>query len=118
MISNHGDLENTILNAVWAIEENEQNSDLIDVGSVQRSINSEQQKWAYTTIKTVLDRLVDKALLNKIKYGRKYFYSSTCSRLELGERAINKLVQQYFRSDMVSMLRTVEALSEKELTLV
>lgn len=118
IISTHGDLENTILNAVWSIEENGQDADSIDVGYVQKTINSEQQKWAYTTIKTVLDRLVEKALLNKIKFGRKYFYSSTCSRLEIAERAIRKISQQYFRSDMVSMLRMIEKLSESQLTMV
>ena len=60
MISNHGDLENTILNAVWDIEEDDSNANLIDVSLILNSINSADQSWAYTTIKTVLDRLSEK----------------------------------------------------------
>jgi predicted transcriptional regulator len=119
MISTHGDLENTIMNAVWQIEEDEENTELIDVASIQRIINTRVQSWAYTTIKTVLDRLTEKGRLNKIKYGRKFYYNSAIGRLEMAENALRKLSMQYFKNDMTSLANTAERLSSmKELALV
>ncbi|MDD3150395.1 MAG: BlaI/MecI/CopY family transcriptional regulator [Candidatus Gastranaerophilales bacterium] len=119
MISNHGNLENIVLNAVWDIEENANEPKNTDVSMVQKAINiNNEQSWAYTTIKTVLDRLVEKNLLRKNKQKRKYLYFSLCSREEMGQKAIKKLALQYFKNDISELLKVVEKVSKEELILV
>ena len=104
-----GDLENIILNALWLMEEDDK--DKIDVRDVQNKIRTDRQSWAYTTVKTVLDRLVDKELVLRVKEGKKYLYRSVIDREHAGEEAIRKLVRQYFRSDYSDMISCAELLS-------
>ena len=104
-----GDLENIILNALWLMEEDDK--DKIDVRDVQNKIRTDRQSWAYTTVKTVLDRLVDKELVLRVKEGKKYLYRSVIDREHAGEEAIRKLVRQYFRSDYSDMISCAERLS-------
>lgn len=93
-----GHLENIVLNALWSMEENDKLH--IDVSDVQSTINSETQKWAYTTIKTVLDRLVEKEEVVRIKIGKKYYYRTKISREVAGENAVKILIKQYFNGDI------------------
>ena len=91
MAFTHGTLENEILNAVWLMEENGVNNKNISVSEVLSEINNTGNIRAYTTVKTVMDRLVDKKLLNRIKTGKKFCYESTESREEMASVAIKKL---------------------------
>jgi BlaI family penicillinase repressor len=93
-----GDLENIILNALWDLESN--GNDKIFVGDIQEKIKSPNKKWAYTTVKTVLDRLVDKEIAVREKDGKKYLYRSVVDRDEAGIMALKKVVRQYFRNDI------------------
>ena len=104
-----GDLENIILNALWLMEEDDK--DKIDVRDVQNKIRTDRQSWAYTTVKTVLDRLVDKELVLRVKEGKKYLYRSVIDRENAGEEAIRKLVRQYFRCNYSDMISCAERLS-------
>ena len=104
-----GDLENIILNALWLMEE--EDKEKIDVRDVQDKIGTESKKWAYTTVKTVLDRLVDKELVLRIKEGKKYLYRTVVNREQAGEEAIKKLVKQYFRNNYNDMISCAERLS-------
>jgi len=108
-----GDLENIIMNAIWDLEE--EGSDKIDVTEVQQKINTEIQAWAYTTVKTVLDRLVKKESLERIKFHKKFFYKSNISREQAGIKAIEKLCRQYFRDEMKNLIRTAEKIAVGEL---
>lgn len=102
----HGSLENEILNAVWTMEEND-NLD-ISVSEVLNIINDNGNVRAYTTAKTVMDRLVEKKLLVRYKKGKKFYYKSTSSRGEMAQTAIKKLVGQYFNDDMRSLMKVLE----------
>ncbi len=93
-----GDLENIILNALWDLES--EGNEKIFVGDIQEKIKSANKKWAYTTVKTVLDRLVDKEIAVREKDGKKYLYRSVVDRDEAGVKALKKVVQQYFRNDV------------------
>lgn len=93
-----GDLENIILNALWDLESD--GNEKIFVGDIQEKIKSPNKKWAYTTVKTVLDRLVDKEIAVREKDGKKYLYRSVVDRDEAGVKALKKVVQQYFRNDI------------------
>ena len=107
MKESHGNLENEILNAVWKFEENKCDTN-ITVNDVFSIINAGGTLRAYTTIKTVMDRLVEKNLLVRNKIGKKFCYNSTLSRHELARKAIEKLARQYFHSDMKMLMNAVE----------
>lgn len=93
-----GDLENIILNALWDLEGDGRGK--IYVGDVQDKIRSSNKTWAYTTVKTVLDRLVDKEIAIREKDGKKYLYRSVVKRDEAGVLAIQKVMRQYFKNDV------------------
>lgn len=106
-----GDLENVILNAIWHMEEN--GKDVVAVADVQERINStESKKWAYTTVKTVMDRLVQKALVSRLKQGKKYFYKSSFSRMELGQINIRKVIKQYYNGNIQEFMSAAEGICE------
>lgn len=99
-----GDLENIILNALWDLEV--EGHSKIFVGDIQEKIKAERadaKEWAYTTVKTVLDRLVDKEIAVREKDGKKYLYRSVLKRDEAGTLALSKLLRQYFRSDVTNL---------------
>ncbi|MGE0200698.1 MAG: BlaI/MecI/CopY family transcriptional regulator [Candidatus Melainabacteria bacterium] len=93
-----GDLENIILNALWDLEL--EGSEKIFVGDIQERIKTAKKKWAYTTVKTVLDRLVDKEIAVREKDGKKYLYKSIVNRDDAGILAIQKVMRQYFKNDI------------------
>ncbi|OGH99701.1 MAG: hypothetical protein A2039_06035 [Candidatus Melainabacteria bacterium GWA2_34_9] len=101
-----GDFENILMNAIWDMEELDYEE--IDVSEVQSRINSEEQSWAYTTVKTVLDRLVKKESLERVKFNKKFFYKSIISRKEAGINAIEKLARQYFKGEMRELIKAAD----------
>ena len=107
MKDSHGNLENEILNVIWKFEENNCDTN-ITVNDVFNMLNAGPSPRAYTTIKTVMDRLVEKKLLVRNKIGKKFCYNSTESRIELAQKAIQKLARQYFHNDMQLLMRAVE----------
>ena len=108
MAFTHGTLENEILNAVWAMEEKGISTKNISVSEVLSEINEKGNIRAYTTVKTVMDRLVDKNLLERQKSGKKFCYKSVESRQEMAATAINKLAVQYFNNDIRSLIQALE----------
>ena len=105
----HGSLENEIMKTVWMMEEISE--DDVSVNEVQEYINKTSDSIrAYTTVKTVMDRLVDKNMLVRYKQGKKFFYKSVSSRDEMAEQAIKRLADQYFNNDMDSFANTVRAM--------
>ena len=108
MAFTHGTLENEILNAVWAMEESGINTKDVSVSEVLSQINNKGNIRAYTTVKTVMDRLVDKKLLKRQKIGKKFCYKSVESREKMAETAINKLALQYFNNDVRSLMKALE----------
>ena len=101
-----GDFENILMNAIWDMED--ELIDRIDVSEVQTRINSGCNNWAYTTVKTVLDRLVKKEMLERIKYNKKFFYKARTSREEAGTLAVKKLARQYFKGEVKNLIKTAE----------
>jgi len=101
-----GDFENVLMNSVWEMEES--GFEEIDVSEVQLRVNSKEQSWAYTTVKTVLDRLVKKDSLERIKFNKKFFYRSKISRKEAGINAIEKLARQYFKGEIRDLIKAAD----------
>lgn len=107
MASSHGTLENEIMNAVWSLEEKTDFCE-ISVNDVLMFINDNGSSKAYTTVKTVMDRLVEKKYLERFKFGKKFVYKSTSSRVERAENAIKVLAGQYFNNDIHSLMKVLE----------
>ncbi len=106
----HGSLENEILKTIWMLEEIESSD--VSVTEVQEVINRNSSvSRAYTTVKTVMDRLVEKNMLVRYKQGKKFFYKTVSSRDEMAQEAIKKLASQYFNNDMDSLVKTISSMS-------
>ena len=91
-----GFLEMDILNAFWILTSENEDRDISiqDVVDYLSSIGTER---AYTTIKTVMDRLVSKSILVRYKSGKKFFYKVTMNKREMAlevmeEFGVNNLV--------------------------
>lgn len=109
MNNSHGSLENEIMKTIWIIEEIEDTD--VSVNEVQESINrTSSSNRAYTTVKTVMDRLVEKNMLVRYKQGKKFFYKTVSTRDEMAQQAIKKLANQYFNNDMISLAQTVASM--------
>jgi len=81
-------LELLCLKALWALGE-------ANVNAV-RQIVAQSRPLAYTTIMTVLDRLVRKGLITRRKAGRAFLYAPQASRDALRRAAVRELVEGFF----------------------
>lgn len=110
----HGSLENLIMNVVWMHSDDYQG--LMSVNQVWEKLNllNTNKKWAYTTVKTVLDRLADKGMLDRIKSGKKFNYSTIMPRNEMAEKALKKLALDYFSNDFLAMAKFVQEMAYQE----
>jgi len=81
-------LELLCLKALWSLNE----------GNVRavREIVSQTRPLAYTTIMTVLDRLVRKGKLTRRKVGRAFVYAPQMSRDAMRHAAVRELVEGFF----------------------
>ena len=111
---NHGGLENLVMNVIW-------NNSSVYNGSMSVSDVTDElnklnlnKKRAYTTVKTILDRLYTKGLLDKKKVKNKYIYIQIMPRLEMAEKALKKVALEYFSNDFFEMTKFVRELAYEE----
>ena len=81
-------LELACLKALWILEEG-------NVRAVQQLV-AVSRPLAYTTIMTVLDRLVRKGALTRRKVGRAFVYSPEASRDTMRRAALRELLDGFF----------------------
>ncbi|HUI77857.1 MAG TPA: BlaI/MecI/CopY family transcriptional regulator [Bryobacteraceae bacterium] len=81
-------LELLCLNALWSIQEG-------NVKAVQTLV-ARTRPLAYTTIMTVLERLVRKGKLKRRKMGRSFLYSPEASRDSMRRAAVRELLNGFF----------------------
>jgi predicted transcriptional regulator len=81
-------LELLCLKALWSLREG-------NVRDVQQVV-AQSRPLAYTTIMTVLDRLVHKGKLARRKVGRAFVYSPQTSRDVMRRAAIRELLDGFF----------------------
>jgi len=81
-------LELACLRALWTLGEGR-------VKDVQ-SVVAESRPLAYTTIMTVLERLVRKGRLARRKVGRAFVYAPTASREAMRQVAVKELLDGFF----------------------
>lgn len=103
-----GDLENLILNALWKLEA--QGAEHVYVSDVLDAIRTPEREWAYTTVKTVMDRLVEKGLASRDKLGKRFFYASVLNRESAGRDALMKITRQYFLNDLDELQACISSL--------
>lgn len=102
-----GKLEIDILNSIWNLTSSGDRSD-ISIQDVVDDLASSGVERAYTTIKTVMDRLAGKSLLVRYKVGKKFFYSATLDREEMASESIKELSEQFFGGDYGELIRFIE----------
>ena len=109
-----GGLENLILNVIW--DNTDSYNGLMSVNQVWEKLNllNTNKKWAYTTVKTVLDRLVEKGLLDRVKSGKKFNYCTIMPRNEMAEKALKKVALEYFSNDFLAMTKFVKEMAYQE----
>lgn len=74
-------------------------------------------KWAYTTIRTMLTRLVEKGSISEHKRGNLSFYEPVLSRRKARMAALHSLVEQAFDGTFAPLMHFLieqEALSPAE----
>jgi predicted transcriptional regulator len=81
-------LELLCLRALWSLGEG-------NVKAVQQIVG-ESRPLAYTTIMTVLDRLVRKGMLARRKVGRSFYYAPQATRDAARRAAVRELLEGYF----------------------
>lgn len=90
-------LEMLCLKALWSLGE-------ANVKEVQ-AVVARSRPLAYTTIMTVLERLVRKKKLARRKVGRAFVYSLQASREEMRRAAIRELVAGFFDGSEEELIR-------------
>lgn len=102
-----GKLEIDILNSIWKLTSDNENRD-ISIQDVVDDLSTNGVERAYTTIKTVMDRLTAKSILVRYKVGKKFFYSAAAEKDELARDNIMEVAEQFFGSDYAEMIRFIE----------
>lgn len=103
----YGLLEIEIMNVIWHLQELDEDSN-ISVSDVVEELSKNQTQRAYTTIKTVMDRLVTKDILVRYRNNKKFFYRSTIDKSEAAHSAVKTISEQFFEGNTVQMLRFIE----------
>ena len=84
-------LELECLAALWALER-------APVAEVHARLAGRGRPLAYTTVLTVLDRLRRKRVVERERRGRAFVYTPLVTREQMRERALARLVSNYFDS--------------------
>ena len=103
-----GKLEIDILNSIWKLTENFEDRD-ISIQDVVDNLSENGIERAYTTIKTVMDRLTGKSILVRYKVGKKFYYKATMKKREMAMESVKEVAGQFFDSDYAGMIRFIEA---------
>lgn len=89
---NLGPLETEVMDFLWVQKSS-------TVSDVQRFLKKKNHKIAYTTVMTIMGRLMRKGLLERELEGKAYLYSPKISRerslKNVVERTVSSLIDQY-----------------------
>jgi predicted transcriptional regulator len=112
----YGVLEVGIMKVIWDLQEQNEDAN-ISVADIVIALNNNKVERAYTTVKTVMDRLVAKGVLVRYMNNKKFFYKSTVDRIEATKDAIDTVSDYFFAGNYVHMVRFIEKECENFLTL-
>mgnify|MGYP002467121179 FL=1 len=102
-----GKLEIDILNSFWNLTANDEDRD-ISIQDIVEELALNGIERAYTTIKTVMDRLTVKSVLVRYKVGKKFYYKATMNRNEMAMDAVKTVAEQFFNGNYVELIKFVE----------
>lgn len=102
-----GLLEIEIMNTIWEMQSENEDRD-IAISDIVEKLSQNSIQRAYTTIKTVMDRLVSKDILVRYKNGKKFYYRSAIDKVEAAQKAVSTVSNQYFDGNFASMIRFIE----------
>jgi predicted transcriptional regulator len=100
-----GDLQAEVMAAVWRLGE-------ATVEQV-RAVQPAERRSAYTTIQTVLNRLVDRGFLSRARDGRRFVYRARADQIDyltrtIGDR-LGRASPEARRSVLMNMVEELEA---------
>jgi BlaI family penicillinase repressor len=98
-----------ILQKVWELEP-------CAAPTVKEALKDEK-KWAYTTVKTMMDRMVKKGLLKTQKVRSIYLYSSAVTQYQARESEITRTLKRAFDGTFTPLMQFLienDQLSEEE----
>jgi predicted transcriptional regulator len=98
-------LELLCLRALWSLGEG-------NVKAVQRIV-SQSRPLAYTTIMTVLDRLVRKGMLARRKVGRSFAYAPQATLDAARRAAVRELLEGYFDGSEAALIEFLQGRREE-----
>ncbi|MGH9473311.1 MAG: BlaI/MecI/CopY family transcriptional regulator [Terriglobales bacterium] len=84
-------LELDCLVALWRLER-------APVAAVHAALSERGRPLAYTTVLTVMERLLRKGVVERRRQGRAFQYAPLITRVQMRERALERLVTNYFDS--------------------
>ena len=103
-----GDLQAEVMRAVWKLGE----ATVEDVRATQRPRSAS----AYTTIQTVLNRLVDRAVLTRVRKGRTFVYTARIGESEYLAQSIgDRLADASPDARRAALVNLVDDLEPSEL---
>ncbi len=102
-----GKLEIDILNSFWNLTSNDEDRD-ISIQDIVDELALNGIERAYTTIKTVMDRLTVKSVLVRYKVGKKFYYKATMNKEEMAMDAVKTVAEQFFNGNYVDLIKFVE----------
>lgn len=102
-----GKLEIDILNSFWNLTANDEDRD-ISIQDIVDELALNGIERAYTTIKTVMDRLTVKSVLVRYKVGKKFYYKATMNKEEMAMDAVKTVAEQFFNGSYVDLIKFVE----------
>lgn len=102
-----GTLEIEILNIIWQIQKEDEDRN-ISVKDIVDYLSQKNIKRAYTTVKTVMDRLSTKELLVRYRAGKKFYYKSVMDKEEMAKVAIQDMLKKFFNGESVNLIRFIE----------
>ncbi len=102
-----GSLEIDILNSIWRMTEESEDRD-ISIQDIVDDLAANGVDRAYTTIKTVMDRLTVKSVLVRYKSGKKFYYKAAMNKDEMARDSIKLIADQFFGGNHIAMLHFIE----------
>jgi len=99
-------LELECLKALWTLGE----ANVKDV----REVLTARRNLAYTTVMTVLDRLVKKGVAGRRKQGRSFLYAPLTQREELRRLAVQELLDAFFDGSREQLLAYLTGTAEQQ----
>lgn len=102
-VKDNGNTDGELFDSEWAILDVVWEHELISAPDVTERLSA-SKGWAYTTVKTLMDRMVKKGLLRVEKMRNLYLYGSAISREEAQKVEVFRTVKRAFNGMLTPMM--------------